>query len=269
MHPVPCERVAGGVRLGQLVLVVREAQVQAAAVDVEARPEIPRGHRRALDVPARPAAAPRGRPTRRRRLVRLVAFPQREVARVPLAAQVGIRRLRHVVEALPGQFPVGRPGLGVEVHVAGAVVGRIGVAALDEPGDERLHLADARRGPRLVGGGQDAEGLVPGGELQLVAVGQRPPLLRMRRIGLLARRGEDLVVDVGDVAHQGDPVAAIGEPAPPLVVHERGPEVADVRGRLHGGAADVDADFAFDKREQGRSASGTWSRRGARSRGQA
>ena len=45
-----------GLGLRDLVLVVREDEVGAAAVDVEVEPEDLLRHRRALDVPARPPA---------------------------------------------------------------------------------------------------------------------------------------------------------------------------------------------------------------------
>ena len=47
-------------RLRDLVLVVREDQVGAAAVDVERLAEVAVRHRRALDVPARDGPVPRG-----------------------------------------------------------------------------------------------------------------------------------------------------------------------------------------------------------------
>ena len=73
----------GSAGLRRLVLVVGEDQVRAAAVDLEVEPEQLLGHRRALDVPARPAAAPGRLPGRV--LARLLRLPQREVERVPLA----------------------------------------------------------------------------------------------------------------------------------------------------------------------------------------
>src|SRR5437667_5968770 len=59
-----------------------EDQVEPAAVDLEARPELVLSHDRALDVPARSPAPPRRIP--RRVLARLVRLPEREVARVLL-----------------------------------------------------------------------------------------------------------------------------------------------------------------------------------------
>ena len=51
MQPVPSEPVAGGPGLGQLVLVVRENQVQATTVDVELRAEAQRVLSEALGGP--------------------------------------------------------------------------------------------------------------------------------------------------------------------------------------------------------------------------
>ena len=82
--------------LGALVLVVREHEVVAAAVDVEALAEDLERHRRALDVPARPARAPRRVPGR---LARLRRLPQREVDRAALRARRP-RRARRALEQL-------------------------------------------------------------------------------------------------------------------------------------------------------------------------
>ena len=68
MHPVAGERRAfmGAAALGDLVLVVREDQVEAAAVDVDRLAEMRLDHRRAFDVPAGPAPAPGASPSRSR-----------------------------------------------------------------------------------------------------------------------------------------------------------------------------------------------------------
>ncbi len=85
VQPVRRERLAGRARLGQLVLVVGEAEVDPAAVDVEGRTEVLRGHGGALDVPPRPARAVGRRPRRGLGLEGLLpALPQCEVARVAL-----------------------------------------------------------------------------------------------------------------------------------------------------------------------------------------
>jgi hypothetical protein len=157
VQPVVGEAETGCARLGELVLVVREAQVDAAAVDVEGVAEVLAGHRRALEVPARAAGAEGGRPRRRRRLVGLVALPQREVAGVALAARVGVLGVDHVVDLLVGQGAVVGPAAHVEVDVTAAVGGGVGVAALDQGGHQLDHLGHVPGRAGLVGRGQHPE----------------------------------------------------------------------------------------------------------------
>ena len=67
---------------------------------------------------------------------------------------------------------------------------------------------------------------------------------RVDRLAVLLRAADDLVVDIRDIAHVGDAVAAGAQPAPHHVEgdhHARVPEVAVVVDRH---AADVHAHFA-------------------------
>ena len=77
----------GRLRLGDLVLVVGEDVVDAAAVDVERRPEVLGAHGRAFDVPARPARPDVGLPDRLSLLGRL---PEGEVMDVLFFVLVGV-----------------------------------------------------------------------------------------------------------------------------------------------------------------------------------
>ena len=196
-------------------------------------PEVAPDHRRALQVPARPAAAPGGRPGGGLRLAVLVRLPEGEVAGVALAVVgLGVGGRLEVVELLPGERAVLGERADVEVDVA---VDGVGVPALDQPLHEHDHLGDVPGGPRLVGGRQDAEDVVGARAGPLVVVGPRPPRDAVR-VGL----GEDLVVDVGDVADVGDLEPAVGQPAAQHVEGERRAHVPDVRAPLHGEPADVD-----------------------------
>jgi hypothetical protein len=243
VHPVLSEPVADRARLRLLVLVVREAQVQPSAVDVELGPEVALGHRRALQVPAGAAAAPRRRPRRGPRLALLVRLPQREVARVALARGVDdvVGRLE-VPQLLPGQRAVLGEGTDVEVDVA---VDGVGVATVDQPLHELHHVRHVAGRARLVRGRPDAEDVVGPGAGALVLVRPRPP-----RHAVLGSLGEDLVVDVGDVAHQrhAEAVAPLQPPAQ-HVEDERGTDVPDVRRPLDGEPADVHGGLS---RTQGR-----------------
>src|SRR5207302_5175554 len=114
VHPAAGELAAGSARLGNLVLVVREHQVEPAAVDLERRAEELLRHRRALDVPAGPASAPRRVPPRV--LAFFVRLPQREVAWI-LFERVRLLLL-DLIRSLAGQAAVGREAPDAEVDVA-------------------------------------------------------------------------------------------------------------------------------------------------------
>ncbi len=190
--------------------MVREHQVRAARLDVEGVAQVLGGDRRALDVPAGPAAPEPGVPGR---LAGPFRPPDQDVERILLAGAV------RVAAALGGEFghlgravPAGgaRPGQRAEpgvrrlgevdvlVHVVqGAPVGHPGAEPLDD--GQRLDRADQ------VGRRQDAQRLhvlaVPLG----LAAGQLAPVLAVP-VGPLEQR----VIDVGHVLHVDDGVAGRG-----------------------------------------------------------
>jgi hypothetical protein len=89
--------------LGDFVLVVGKLQVLATAVDVEVLAEQVGTHRRAFDMPARSAIAPRRRPER---LARFRVFPQDEVERVVLGLSTSTRSpARRSSTDLPESLP--------------------------------------------------------------------------------------------------------------------------------------------------------------------
>ena len=87
-------RAVRAARLGDLVLVVREDEVEAAGVDVEDLAEVALAHRRALDVPARTSPAPRRVPAR---LLGARLLPEHEVGGVLLVRLDGDAGARDVV----------------------------------------------------------------------------------------------------------------------------------------------------------------------------
>ena len=159
--------VAEGLGLGDLVLVVREDQVEAAAVDVEGVAEVLVGHRRALQVPAGPAAAPGRLPARRLGSPGLAPFHRAKSRGSRLPVSPSPERLARCRRSLVGQRAVPGEGADVEVDVA---VGLVGVAAFDEAAHHLDHLGDVAGGARLVGGRQAAEGVVAVVEGALVLV---------------------------------------------------------------------------------------------------
>src|SRR5699024_8198314 len=110
VHPVPRECAPGRARLRLLVLMMRKPEVEPAAVDVELVAQVLARHRRALQVPTRATEPPWCRPGCGVGLLALLeSLPQREVARITLAARVGVGSGLHVVDALVGQLAIRGP----------------------------------------------------------------------------------------------------------------------------------------------------------------
>src|SRR2546428_11529602 len=88
MHPVLHEGRDPGVRfgLGDLRLVMREHQFRRPSVEVVLRSEVSDRDRRVLDVPSRPALAPRAVP---RGLPRLAGPPEDEIGGIPVSFPSG------------------------------------------------------------------------------------------------------------------------------------------------------------------------------------
>src|SRR5699024_4638942 len=110
VQPQAGEVPAGRVGLGDLVLVVREAQVDAAAVDVEGLAEVLARHRRAFQMPSGPATAPGGVPAGAGRIGVLGRLPQREIAGVALIGGLVLLDRGQLVQALVGEPAVLWPG---------------------------------------------------------------------------------------------------------------------------------------------------------------
>src|SRR5699024_6261749 len=105
----------------------------------------------------------------------LVALPQREVTGVLLAARIRVRSVLHVIDLLAGQCTVLLVGANIEVHVSRIVGRRVGVAALNELGNQLMHFGDVPGCPWFVGGTAYSQCFVCPGELLLEAVGQGVP----------------------------------------------------------------------------------------------
>lgn len=244
VHPDLGERHAGGgLALGDLVLMVREDEVGTAAVDVERVAEDLGAHGRALDVPARTAAAPLGFPLG---LARLGALPEHEVERIALAgSHVDAGARLQVVDRLAGEAAIVLELAHGEVDVT--VGPLVGVALLLKLLDEAEHFGDVVGGAGLVRGREAAE-------REHVLLHRAAELLGElgRRDAALGSAADDLVVDVRDVAHEGHLHAGGLEPAAHDVEGHEGAAVADVAVVVDRHAADVHADVVgFDRGKGG------------------
>ena len=209
MHPAADHLVPGDrVGLGPLVFVVREPEVDPAGVHVDVLAQVVQGHRGALGVPAREPGAPRCGPGQLAPGGR--SLPQCPVGMEPLLRihlAAGPVAGPQVGEPVPGQLAVAGVGAGVEVHRAARR--RVGVPAVQQPGDQPDHELDGLRRPRQVLRGVDVQRGAVGAEPRLVV--PRDP---QRALPLRACLGDDLVlagrVDlraVRQVARIGDVLA--------------------------------------------------------------
>jgi len=246
VHPKARQGLAAGAfALGNFVFVVRKLQVGTAAVDVERLAQQRAAHGRALDVPARPPGAVRAGPLHFGGLVGLGRFPEHEVERVALVVGHGHALAgAQLVEALARELAVASKGAHGVVHVA--VRGAVGQPLLLQLPDQGQHLRHVVGGARFVGRALDAQRvgvLVQGLDH---ARGQAAD-----GFAVVQRAGNDLVVDVGDVAHVGHAVAAGLEPALHHVESQHGARVPEVAQVINRHAADVEAHMAGLQRLEG------------------
>ena len=162
--------------------------------------------------------------------------PQHEIARVLLVGRhLDAGAGDHFVQVAPRQRAVARHRWYIERRVP---VGRIRMTALDQPRDHRLHVGDVRGRPRLHRRVEAAH--CP----HVLAIGARGALGERRdRLAGHPMRGDDLVVDIGDVAGVGHVRVAIEMAQQPEqhVEDDRRPSIADVRVVVNGGSAHVHA----------------------------
>ena len=254
VHPVTCRIVPQrGGRLRDLALVVREHQIHAASVDVEAFAQVTGTHRRALHMPAGEPLSPRRRPAHD--MLGRCLLPQREVIGVALVAlPVQLARVGDdVVEVTtrkPAVIIFGVVFLHVEIDRAVRLVGKaVGEDLLDE-----LDLLDDM--PRGIGfdrRGLDVE------RIHRTVVTLRIVVRHFHRLQLLeARLLGDLVLPlvgvvlqvphIRYVTHVTHLVAAGLQVAEHQVERHGRPGVPQVRVAVDRGAADIHAHAAGSQR---------------------
>ena len=172
------------------------------------------------------------------RLAVLRLLPQHEVEGI-LLAEVDLHALAgaQVVERLARELAVAGKLAHRVIDVA--VRRAVGEAALLEHADHLQHPGDVLGRARLEVGLLDPE---RGGVLvhrRDEARGQR-----LDRLAVLLRALDDLVVDIGDVAHVGDVEPERAQPAPHHVEHHHDPRVAEMAVVVDRHAADVHAHLA-------------------------
>ena len=226
VHPEARELAVGGpFRLRDFVLVVREDQIDAAAVKVDRQlAEQLRRHRGTLDVPPGAARRQAGLP---RRLSRFDGLPENEIPRVVLFVLVAVDARAALDPGVIEPRELAVFGKGRNFVVDGSV-GRIGVAVALERLDHAGHRRDVIGRARRVLDRLEAE-------CRRVALEGLDELLRMfaQRLPRLQGFRDGSIVDVGVVAHLPDGIAFELERAPQDIERDERAEVADVATRVH------------------------------------
>ena len=236
--------------------MVREAEVNAAAVQIEGFAEIMRAHCGAFDVPARAAFAPGALPEIRA-VFGLAGFPEREVGNVIARVFVGgvgvaggigcLRAERVAVEA--GEFAVF--GIAGDLEINASVGCDVGVPACDEFFDHRDLKRNVFNGARF--------------DLRREHVERGAVVVKFFRpsggkvgegFAFFLRAADGFVVHVGDVAHVADADTVHFECTAQNVLQQKGAEIADVRGTVNRRAAAIHAErfFGRARRERARGA---------------
>ena len=240
VHPEVCERLARGrLGLGNLVFVVREGEVLAAAVNVQRQGRELLAHSRAFQVPAGAALAPGRIP---RRFAGLGGLPQGEVEGVLFfLARVDARAGLQFVDVAARKLAVAVKGTDLEVDVPGR--GGVGMALFDEVLGERDHLRDVLGAPGLDSSPVHGQAVHVHVELADELLGDVGGVLAH-----LARALDDLVVHVREVADEGDVIPLVFEVAEKDVEDHAGAGVTDVAEVVGGDAADVHVDLVVVER---------------------
>ncbi len=222
VNPEPGEGLScDGLALSDLVLVVWEDVVDAAAMNIESFSELFHRHRRTLDVPPRPACSEWRFPSRLFFMLR--GFPENEVAGFFLLVFVNVDARAKLqfsfIEAR--QTAIARkPGNPIIDRLAF----RVSVTTLNQTAHEIDHFGNVIRCGR-----HDVRAL----DVQRFAI-LKESLGVWRRVSLdvLARLDsfvDDFVVDVRDVHHVLQRPAFASQMAPQYVLEHKGSQVSDVR----------------------------------------
>ena len=221
--------------LRNLVLVMREDEILAAAMDIQRLAEVLHAHRGALDVPARAAHAPRGLP---RRLARLLRLPDGEIHRMALVrVNVDARAALQILEVLAAELAVAGESLRVVVHVA--VVAGVGQPLVDQLFNQRDDIRDMLGRARVDRRALDAQRVRVGVVFLDEAVAQL-----LDGDALLVGAADHLVVDIREVLDVLDLVALVFQIAAQRVEHDERARVADVEIVVDRRAAAVNAHLA-------------------------
>src|SRR6266567_1588337 len=202
MHPVPRTRAYPGrrLRLRDFAAMMRKNQICSPAMDIDLRPQETRRGGRTFDMPAWPSRPPGARPGW---LTSASAPPEEKIQRIALSWVMGIVpvQVRAFQELVVAHQPAGKRQLRklritahVEIHPS---IIEVGIAALQQPLDEREHGRQLLRRADKVIGHDDVDGV----HFAHKALRLLPPQLIPGDIPQLTRPFKQGIIDIGDIFH--------------------------------------------------------------------
>ena len=241
VEPILGHRLAmAAFALSDFVLVMREHEIEATAMNIERLAKQRFTHRGTLDVPARPSRSPGTVPTR---LSFLGSLPESEVGGVafPIGrlATFALKRLPRTVGQLAVFLVFGDIEKDIAVHLIGiTAVNQL----LDERNDGRNVLSRLGHVVDLI----DAE--CP--EVGKVVFGHLSSQFGHGDASS-DRALDELVIDVGDVHDPRDVVSVVDEVTFDRIENDGADHVADVSLVVDGWAAEINADAAVVDWDEG------------------
>ena len=246
MHPNPRKRVdiVRSLGLRNFILVVRELQVHAAAMDVNLLAQVSPRHCAALDVPTGTARTPRAFPCR---FARFLCLPQREILR-PLLKQIRLLptlndgTFHSLFKRAVVQLPIFHRLRNSEVDRTARFIRRFLVNQLIDHVDDLINLLTH---PRVHIGAAHIEAV------HHFEVGINILLRQVMRLNSKVRCTRDyLVINIREVLHSLDFNAAIRHVGLQHLIHQRRDRMSEVGLILWSYAAYVHPDGLPDLQER-------------------
>ena len=234
--------VMGAARLGHFIFMVRKDQIQPASMNIKRFTKVMLCHGRTFDMPSRTpfASVKRVIPAR---LVIIAWFPQDKVRRIALVrGHLDPRTSNHVIHTAARQLAIARHGGDAEQHMP---LSHIGMAFFDQQRDHGNHLVNEGGGTRLMVRRQRPQcGYIA------VKAGDRI-VTQLPDINIaFSGTGDDLVINIGDVAHIGHLRIVMTQQTHQHVKYDNRPRIADMNAVIDRWPAGIDAHILCIQRDK-------------------
>ena len=236
MQPVMYKRMNTGAafRLSNLVFMMRENQIAAAAMEIKGFAQILHAHGRAFDMPAGTTGTPRALPCR---LARFSGFPQRKIHRITLAViNVYTRAGHHILNITAGKLTI---VFKLFYTVENVTVNNIAIAIVNQALYGRNNIIDMLGYTRINMRTAYIE-LIHYFKVRInIAVADVKPLH-----ALFIGSVDNLVINIGKVLYMGYVIAFVLQEAADNVPGYERTRITNMRMVVRSNTANIDVGFA-------------------------